>query len=244
MSVKQGRRYGHPKLIGWITRLGRKISKTYSVDLLVGDLSQPRGGPTPSGHKSHQIGLDVDLWYQVLSHQNGGNGGDMATHTHWRTPGEEVAPESVLTSDGSALNWSDWTPKTSIGVSKGWSSVQLELLKEAAQSDEVDRIFVHPVIKLSLCRKFAQQFSPKVLGIQAIWLRKLRPWWGHQDHFHVRLKCPQEDHSCVPQESLPEGSGCDTAALSWWFSEEASRAGTALEDIPKMPAECQALLES
>ena len=30
--------------------------------LLVGDLSQPRGGPMTSGHASHQVGLDADIW--------------------------------------------------------------------------------------------------------------------------------------------------------------------------------------
>src|SRR5262249_8598802 len=30
--------------------------------LLVGDMSQPRGGPMLTGHTSHQVGLDVDIW--------------------------------------------------------------------------------------------------------------------------------------------------------------------------------------
>ena len=29
---------------------------------LVGDISQPRGGPMFTGHASHQIGLDADVW--------------------------------------------------------------------------------------------------------------------------------------------------------------------------------------
>jgi len=32
------------------------------------DLGQPRGGPTLSGHRSHQSGLDVDIWF-LLSKQ-------------------------------------------------------------------------------------------------------------------------------------------------------------------------------
>ena len=30
--------------------------------LLVGDISQPRGGPMLTGHASHQFGLDADVW--------------------------------------------------------------------------------------------------------------------------------------------------------------------------------------
>src|ERR1700730_13809348 len=34
--------------------------------LLVGDMSQPRGGPLLSEHTSHQIGLDVDIWFAPM----------------------------------------------------------------------------------------------------------------------------------------------------------------------------------
>ena len=29
-------------------------------------MSQPRGGPLLSGHSSHQIGLDVDIWFTPM----------------------------------------------------------------------------------------------------------------------------------------------------------------------------------
>ena len=34
--------------------------------LSIGDLGQARGGPAPSGHVSHQSGLDVDIWFWLL----------------------------------------------------------------------------------------------------------------------------------------------------------------------------------
>ena len=34
--------------------------------LLIGDMSQPRGGPMLNGHSSHQIGLDVDIWFTPM----------------------------------------------------------------------------------------------------------------------------------------------------------------------------------
>ena len=34
--------------------------------LLVGDLAQPRGGPMLTGHASHQMGLDADVWFTPM----------------------------------------------------------------------------------------------------------------------------------------------------------------------------------
>jgi hypothetical protein len=36
-------------------------------------------------------------------------------------------------------------------------------------------------------------------------LRRLRPWAGHADHFHVRLECPPGMASCVGQVATTEG---------------------------------------
>ncbi|MEO1603354.1 MAG: penicillin-insensitive murein endopeptidase, partial [Pseudomonadota bacterium] len=52
------------------------------------------------------------------------------------------------------------------------------------------------------------------------WLRKIRPWWGHDAHFHVRLSCPAGAQGCENQAPPPPGDGCDET-LAWWFSDEA-----------------------
>ena len=57
---------------------------------------------------------------------------------------------------------------------------------------EVARIFVHPAIKKALCEGASQDRS---------WLRKIRPWWGHHYHFHVRLKCPSGYAGCKNQSA-------------------------------------------
>jgi len=49
---------------------------------------------------------------------------------------------------------------------------------------------------------------------------KIRPWWGHNYHFHVRLYCPADDPQCRPQAAPPAGDGCGKE-LDWWFTEEA-----------------------
>ena len=74
----------------------------------------------------------------------------------------------MLTMDGGALD------------AQQWSSRQADVLRSAATPDVVARMFVNPVIKRAMCSQFPG----------AAWIRKLSPWWGHDDHFHVRLHCP------------------------------------------------------
>lgn len=90
-----------------------------------------------------------------------------------------------------------------------WSSLNSELLKTAASYREVDRIFINPAIKKHLCGKYGNEN----------WLRKLRPWWGHDGHFHVRLSCPADNPKCVDLDP-PTDIECG-AGLDWWFSKEA-----------------------
>jgi hypothetical protein len=86
------------------------------------------------------------------------------------------------------------------------------------------------------------------------WLRTVRPWWGHHDHLHVRLKCPADSAGCESQPPLAAGDGCNE--IAWWEAEEARRAQARREPppppieppppppLPPLPAACQALLES
>ncbi|WP_179131561.1 penicillin-insensitive murein endopeptidase [Candidatus Entotheonella palauensis] len=114
---------------------------------------------------------------------------------------------------------------------KRWTSRQMRLMEAAASFESVERIFVTPTIKQALCKAFPG----------AAWLRKVRPWWGHRAHLHVRLRCPHGDPACVSQPPPPEGTGCD-ATLAWWFTDEARRpSGGKSKPVP-MPEACQAVL--
>src|SRR5262249_51802528 len=75
----------------------------------------------------------------------------------------------------------------------------------------------------------------------ASWLRKLRPWWGHDDHFHVRLRCPTGDAECQVQEPIPPGDGCG-ADLAWWFTEEARKPQPRTSVKTPLPVACDAIL--
>jgi len=87
------------------------------------------------------------------------------------------------------------------------------------------------VIKQALCQQ-----SPG-----APWLRKLRPWWGHDDHFHVRLRCPPGDTECQVQEPIPSGDGCG-ADLAWWFTEEARKPPPRTGVKAPLPLACEGIL--
>jgi len=118
-----------------------------------------------------------------------------------------------------------------------WTAAQAQLIAAAANNDSVNRIFVSPPIKRYMCASYSS----------APWLYRLRAWWGHEDHFHVRLKCPAGNPLCQEQDGLtPSDNGCG-AELDWWFSKEADRdwqrivTSTEPRRFPELPAECRAM---
>ena len=214
MRPTRGRSYGHPDLIRFIESLGKTANLQHWGVLLIGDLGQARGGPTPSGHRSHQTGLDVDIWY-LLSQQAASRSLEFNERETWSAP-------SVLVAKSDAID------------DNQWSSIHEKILETAALRPEVDRIFVNPSVKRLLCAHKSGQN----------WLRKIRPWWRHDDHFHVRLKCPLNNKNCTGQEPLPASDGCD-ASLAWWFSQEAKTPVPAAKkpEPPMLPSLCDAVLK-
>ena len=214
MRLSRKRYYGHPDLKHFIENLGLSVADRHLGALLIGDLGQPRGGPTLSGHRSHQTGLDVDIWF-LLSELASSRLLAYNERENWSAP-------SVL------LDHSD-----SINI-RHWSKAHEQVLESAARMPEVDRIFVNPSVKRQLCKSAGPHD----------WLRKIRPWWRHDDHFHVRLKCPDDSPFCRNQEPLPQGDGCD-ASLAWWFSAEA-KAPAKKAPPPKppiLPPQCERVLK-
>src|ERR1700686_3338176 len=62
MRLSRNRNWAHPKMVALLERLAAKAHKDAGwPGILVGDMSQPRGGPMFTGHASHQVGLDVDI---------------------------------------------------------------------------------------------------------------------------------------------------------------------------------------
>ena len=122
-----------------------------------------------------------------------------------------------------------------------WQEDQINLTLLAADAPEVNRIFVAPAIKKYFCEKHNT----------APWLYKLRTWWGHDDHLHVRLNCPTDSAGCIPQAALdPTNNGCG-ADLDWWYSAEANaewqkirKISEPIKDFPNLPIECEAVKQA
>lgn len=141
---------------------------------------------------------------------------------------EDIAITDLVRPDERAVDRTKWRPE------------HANLLRTAAGFAEVDRIFVHFAIKKELCTG--------VTGERA-WLRKIRPWYGHREHFHVRLACPAGSPDCTPQAAIAPGDGCD-ASLDWWFldAEERRKATpkpkATAAPRPKLPAACSEILKA
>ncbi len=120
--------WGHPTLVRYIERFAKDAKvKDGWPGLLVGDMSMPRGGPMPYGHASHQVGLDVDIWYKPMP-------------DHVLTNEErETAPMETFLLDPGHVNPKVWTPDFA------------KMLRRAVSYPEVARVFVNPAIKKWLC---------------------------------------------------------------------------------------------
>lgn len=119
-------------------------------------------------------------------------------------------------------------------VDRQWQPQIESLIKMAAQDSEVTRIFVNPAIKQRLCQD---------AGADRGWLHKVRPWFGHRAHMHVRLRCPAGSLECLDQDAPPVGDGCG-AELASWFKPHQPKANPVKKEPPPLPPTCQALLDS
>jgi penicillin-insensitive murein endopeptidase len=71
MRLSRNRNWGQPEMIAYLKRLSAKAAKQPGWQgLYIGDISQPRGGPMLTGHRSHQLGLDADIWMLPPSRLN------------------------------------------------------------------------------------------------------------------------------------------------------------------------------
>jgi penicillin-insensitive murein endopeptidase len=216
IRLSRHRNFGHPNLVAYIERLGRRAEAAGLPVFYVGDMAQPRGGPLPSGHASHQTGIDVDIWLDLQPKQ-------------WRPPAEreDVALPSML-----LANYREIDPKH-------FGAKQVQLIKLAASDPEVERIFVNPVIKAALCRS-ARASSPA----ERAWLGRIRPWFGHDEHFHVRLHCPADSPHCEEQRPVPAGDGCGAELASWLRHLPPPPPENAARRMPVLPAACHGLLKA
>jgi penicillin-insensitive murein DD-endopeptidase len=184
MRLSRNRNWGNPRLLNFLEHFaGDARTLDGWPGLLVGDMSQPRGGPMITGHSSHQIGLDVDIWLTPMPDRI-------------LTPQERETMSAVsMLKDPFTVDPDKWTP------------LHTKLIKRAASYPEVDRIFVHPAIKKVLCEQ---------AGKDRAWLAKVRPWWNHYYHFHVRLTCAPGAEGCEGQKPVSGDDGCGQELANWY----------------------------
>ncbi|MGR3314783.1 penicillin-insensitive murein endopeptidase [Roseovarius indicus] len=179
MRLSRNRNWGHPEAIDFIKKLSAKAAQQPGwAGLYVGDISQPRGGPMLTGHRSHQMGLDIDIWMLPPKRLN-----------LTRAERESLSSISLRRANGAYTN-------------DNWTRQHHEVIKAAAEDPRTARIFVFPGAKVRMCKEETGDRS---------YLRKIRPWYGHHYHFHVRLSCPRGAKNCQNQTPPPAGDGCADA---------------------------------
>jgi penicillin-insensitive murein DD-endopeptidase len=233
MRLSRNRNFGQPVMIQFLMDLSQTARDIgFGRGLYIGDISQPRGGPMTSGHASHQIGLDADIWM--------------------------LPPRSLSLSEGEREEISSIPVRSADqrSVTENWTRVHARLLKEAASDPRVDRIFVAAAVKIEMCktakradRKWLQKIRP-VAGHDTHFHVRLKCPKG------ARL-C--ETQTPTVAELSKNGDGCDET-LMWWVTDyldppKSDGKKPKEDDPPKkkgpreftmadLPKECQGVLAS
>jgi penicillin-insensitive murein DD-endopeptidase len=188
MRLSRNRNWAHPAMVALLERLSAKVHKDAGwPGLLIGDMAQPRGGPMITGHASHQIGLDADVWLTPMPNRQLS-----------RNEREEMSAVMMVRHDRLDIDPHAWTPS------------HLSVIRDAAREPSVERIFVNAAIKKALCREARGDRS---------WLSKVRPMYGHDYHFHIRIKCPPGASACEGQTPPADSEGCAAKDFAYWFRD-------------------------
>ncbi len=178
MRLSRDKNWGHPVALDFIRDHSAKVSRLPGWEGLYVGDLGLPRGGPNNGHASHQAGLDIDFWMLPPTRLN-------------LTPSERENISSITMQRTSGAF-----------VNNSWTEQHREMLKLAASDPRVDRIFIFAGAKVDLCR------WADATGGNRDWLRKVRPWWGHHFHYHVRLKCPADSPFCRDSGPLPAGDGC------------------------------------
>ncbi len=190
MRLSRNRNWGQPELVQYLVDLSQKARAAGWRGIYVGDMSQPRGGPMTSGHASHQIGLDADIWMLPPSSLQ-------------LSPGqrEQISSISIRTEDQTRINGN-------------WSRSHMALIRLAAMDPRVDRVFVAAAAKIAMCNAAGRKdraWLQKVRPIQG---------HNYHFHVRLKCPpgsalCKAQGQSV--EELSKGGDGCDET-LTWWVT--------------------------
>ncbi|MEO0829740.1 MAG: penicillin-insensitive murein endopeptidase, partial [Pseudomonadota bacterium] len=208
MRLSRNRNWGHPETIDYIRNLSAFAARQPGWrGLYVGDISQPRGGPMTSGHQSHQIGLDIDIWM--------------------------LPPESLSLSRRARENISSISvrSKDQRSVNRNYTRAHHEIIKYAASDPRVDRIFVTPPVKIEMCKRARPRDKKWLQKVRPIFGHH------YHFHVRLKCPrgssaCKKQRPTVA--ELSKGGNGCD-ATLRWWVTDYLSPPKTAPKK-PAKPA--------
>ncbi len=191
MRLSRHRNFGQPVLVQYLMDLSVTATQIGWKGLYIGDMGQPRGGPMTSGHASHQIGLDADIWMLPPKRLNLS-----------RAEREKISSIPVRSADQRS-------------VTENWTRRHAALLQAAASDPRIERIFVAAAVKIEMCKTataadktWLQKIRP-VAGHDTHFHVRLKCPKG-------ATLC--ETQKPTVSELSKGGDGCDDT-LMWWVSD-------------------------
>jgi penicillin-insensitive murein endopeptidase len=175
LHASREHRWGLPILVGLIERAAARVADKHpGAILVVGDLSRESGGEI-KGHDSHESGRDVDLGFYLSK-----DGEPFITEEHL-----------VIDREGSARSKSG----VRFDDARNWTLVESLLLDRDAR---VMQIFVSYHLRTRLMRE-ARRANASAEALERARAVLVAPRTGqrHDDHFHVRIRCPKGQKDCV-----------------------------------------------
>ena len=191
MRLSRHRNFGQPVTIAFLQDLSAFAATQGWAGLYIGDIGNPRGGPMNSGHASHQMGLDVDIWQLPPKRLN------LSAAER-----EELSSIPVRSAD-------------QLSITRNWTPAHRAIMRRAASDPRVDRIFVAAAVKIEMCRTataadthWLQKIRPEA-GHDTHFHVRLKCPKGS------RLCQTQKP---TVSELSKGGNGCDET-LAWWVSD-------------------------
>ncbi|WP_052374782.1 penicillin-insensitive murein endopeptidase [Chondromyces apiculatus] len=196
LEVRPGARaWGVPQLVHALQRAATQVNKKHGRSvLLVGDLSSQGGGEL-DGHRSHQTGRDADIGFYGMN-----------------SKGKPVQLKRFVAFDsaGAARGTPSWVR---FDDARNWTLVA-SLLEDRSAS--VRYLIVSSALRARLLAYAARKKVPQDLLDRAA-AAMISPRDGsHDNHFHLRIACPEAMRGACTEESFqrssPRGDGAAPAA--------------------------------
>jgi penicillin-insensitive murein endopeptidase len=175
-----GHSWGLPQMVGLLHRAANGVSKKHKGSVMfVGDLSGKTGGKIDR-HGSHQSGRDADVGFYVVN-----------------SKGNAMPVKRFIAFDdqGNARD----VPGARFDEARNWALVEAFLKDKEAN---VRYLFVTNGLKARLLAHAAKKHAPKDLVDRAAAAMMSPPDADlHDDHFHVRIACPESMKDACIEES-------------------------------------------